>query len=88
MPRYMYLGNLKHNKLRGESPGNCHGFTSWLSLQGGGYSWELLDKKSKSLLFPGAMGAVVTNDWCIIYFRCYWTGLMMFWLMIESLLRI
>ena len=37
---------------------------------GWGYtcSWELVDKKSKSTLFPGARGggSVVTNDWCIL----------------------
>ena len=36
---------------------NCSGFTSWLSLQCGGYSTELQDEKTKSPLFPDASGA-------------------------------
>ena len=39
---------------------------TWLSPQCRGYSRELLDEKSKSPLFPGAGGCVVTNDWCIM----------------------
>ena len=50
-----WQNNIKHNRLLG-------GKLLWFyqvavpSLQGGGYSWELLEEKSKYLLFPGAEG--------------------------------
>ena len=40
-------------------------FTSRLSPQGGDFTWDWLDRKSKSPLFPGPGEAVVTIDWCI-----------------------
>ena len=40
--------------------GNSRGFTNEHSPQGGAFSGDLLDQKSKSRLFPGA-GAVLTN---------------------------
>ena len=43
----------------------CRGFTKWLSQQCGAFSRALLDEKSKSPLFLGEGGAMVTNDWCI-----------------------
>ena len=42
--------------------GDSSGFINEQSLKGGAFSRDLLDQKSKSLLFPGAGGAVVTND--------------------------
>ena len=33
------------------------------------YIQALQREKSKSLLFPGPTGAVVTNDWCIIHIK-------------------
>ena len=53
-------GNLE--QTAGENSG---GFTNWLSQQCVVLGKVLLDRKSKSLLFPGALGTVVTNDWCI-----------------------
>ena len=44
---------------------NSSGFTNEQSPQGGAFSRDFLDQKSKSPLFPGPVGAVVTNDWCI-----------------------
>ena len=44
---------------------NSSGFTNEQSLGGGTFSRDLLDQKSKSPLFPGGVGCVVTNDWCI-----------------------
>ena len=40
-------------------------FTICLSPQGGDFTRDLICSKSKSPLFPGGGGAVVTNDWCI-----------------------
>ena len=37
-------------------------FTIVPSPQGGDFTGDLLDQKSKSPLFPGGGGAVVTND--------------------------
>ena len=48
---------------------NSSGFTNEQSPQGGAFSRDLLDQKSKSPLFPGPGGAVVTNDWCINVLR-------------------
>ena len=46
---------------------NSSGFTNEQFPQGGAFSRDLLDQKSKSPLFPGpgGGGGVVTNDWCI-----------------------
>ena len=52
---YIYV---KHNTETARK--NCRGIAICC-----GNSRDLLDEKSKSLLFPGA-GVVVTNDWCII----------------------
>ena len=43
--------NVKHNRLQGRTA------TSWLSPQYGAFNRDLLDKKSKSPLFPGAGGS-------------------------------
>ena len=46
---------------------NNSGFTNEQSPQGGAFSRDLLDQKSKSPLFPGpGGGAAVSNDWCIM----------------------
>ena len=50
---------------------NSSGFTNEQSLLGGAFSRDLVDQKSKSLLFPGpggggGGGGMVTNDLCIM----------------------
>ena len=45
---------------------NISGFTNEQFPQCGTLSGDLLDQKSKSPLFPGGVGAVVTNDWSIM----------------------
>ena len=52
--------------VRGKYPGFALYMPKGQSLHGGALSGDLLDQKSKSLLFPGTGGAVATNDWCII----------------------
>ena len=42
---------------------NSSGFTKEQSLQGGSFSGDLLDQKSKPLLFPGPGWGVVTNEY-------------------------
>ena len=43
---------------------NGCGFTNWLSPQCGVFGRVLLDRKSKSPLFPRGR-VMVTNNWCI-----------------------
>ena len=45
---------------------NSSGFTKVQSTQGEAFSGDFLDQKSKSSLFLGGGGAMVT-DWCIIF---------------------
>ena len=65
----MYIINVFRIGLRKNVPGvRGHfggDFTSRVSPQGGDFTRDLLDRKSKSRLFPGPGGAVVTIDWCI-----------------------
>ena len=53
---------MKNSRLRGKTVQISSGFTNEQSPQGQAFSRDLLDQKSKSPLFPGAGGAVVTND--------------------------
>ena len=53
---------MKNSRLRGKKVQISSGFTNQQSPQGRAFSGDLLDQKSKSPLFPGAGGAVVTND--------------------------
>ena len=46
---------------------NSSGFTNEQSPQGGAFSRDLLDQKSKSPLFPGPEGSVVTNEGALKY---------------------
>ena len=45
----------------------CRDFTEKNSPQCRAYTWALQTEKSISPLFPGPEGAVVANDWCIIF---------------------
>ena len=45
----------------------CRDFTEKKSPQCRAYTGALQMEKSISPLFPGPEGAVVANDWCIIY---------------------
>ena len=49
--------------------GNSRGFTNEQSPQGGAFSRDLLDQKSKSLLFPGPGGLWLQMT--IALRRCY-----------------
>ena len=53
----------KHNRLREQIAVVLPFVPQYLHC--GVYSRDFLDEKSKSPLFPGDGGAMVTNDWCI-----------------------
>ena len=58
----MYAKKAMNEKIQAAGE-NSSNFTNEQSPQGRAFSGDLLDQKSKSLLFPGpGWGAMVTND--------------------------
>ena len=72
--RYTKAAQLKYTRLQGGGGGGGGGGTSLLSSQIGAHSRELQMKILSHSCSPG-LGAVVTNDWCIMHYPSYFKTL-------------